>query len=154
MHSLPPRLLDGRHDAGDRARARTSGGPCRPLVSCYVVRMTDARATPVSGPGPDGGVATHREGSWTFLTNHARVLMTLADGPDLRLRDVATMIGITERGVQRIVAESEKAGYLRHQRVGRRNTYQVRPDAPLRHPLGRNIEIRELLRLLDGRDSR
>ena len=112
--------------------------------------MTDDTRDTGSAAGLDDGALTRREGSWTFLTNHTRVLMTLADGPDLRLRDVATMIGITERGVQRIVAELEKSGYLQHQRVGRRNTYQVRPDALLRHPLERNVEIRDLLRLLDG----
>ena len=114
--------------------------------------MTDDAKAPEAVTGQDDRAVTRREGSWTFLTNHARVLMTLADGPDLRLRDVAAMIGITERGVQRIVAELEKSGYLQHQRVGRRNTYQVRPDALLRHPLERNVEIRELLRLLDGRN--
>lgn len=71
--------------------------------------------------------------SWTFLTNHARVLLCLADEPDLRLREVAGRIGITERAVQRIVADLEDAGIVTRTREGRRNTYTLDEDAPLRH---------------------
>lgn len=91
--------------------------------------------------------------TWTFLTNHARVLIAIAEAPGIRLRDVATRIGITERAAQRIVAELETAGYLSHEKAGRRNRYRLRSDAHLRHPLERDIEIGELLDLFVGRHS-
>jgi len=90
---------------------------------------------------------------WTFITNHARVLITIAEAPEIRLRDIATRIGITERATQRIIAELEEAGYLSHQREGRRNRYSLQPDAHLRHPLERDIEIPELLDVFVGRDT-
>jgi DNA-binding Lrp family transcriptional regulator len=85
---------------------------------------------------------------WTFLTNHAHVLLCIADDPDIRLRDVADRVGITERAAQRIVAELEGAGYLSHEKVGRRNRYEVHPSLPLRHPLEDHLEIGALLRVL------
>ena len=85
---------------------------------------------------------------WTFLTNHSHVLLCIADDPDIRLRDVAGRVGITERAAQRIVAELEEAGYLSHERVGRRNRYEVHSSLPLRHPLEDHLEIGALLRVL------
>jgi DNA-binding Lrp family transcriptional regulator len=85
---------------------------------------------------------------WTFLTNHAHVLLCIAENPDIRLRDVAEKVGITERAVQRIVAELEDADYLTHERVGRRNSYEVKPDLKLRHPLENHLAIGALLRVL------
>lgn len=86
--------------------------------------------------------------AWTFLTNHAHVLLCIAEDPDVLLRQVAARVGITERAAQRIVAELESAGYLSHEKVGRRNRYQVRTDLPLRHPLEDHLEIGALLRVL------
>ena len=91
--------------------------------------------------------------SWTFLTNHSHVLLCIADDPDVRLRDVALKVGITERAAQRIVAELEAEGYLSHERVGRRNRYEVHPNLPLRHPLEDHLEIGALLRVLIKRDA-
>ena len=90
---------------------------------------------------------------WTFLTNYARVLILIADAPGIRLRDIADQVGITERAAQRIVAELEAAGYLSHVKEGRRNRYHLEPDARLRHPLERDIEIGALLDLFVGRSS-
>ena len=87
---------------------------------------------------------------WTFLTNHARVLIMISEDPEIRLRDLAGMIGITERSAQRIVAELEEAGYLDHDRVGRRNRYRVSLDVGLRHPLEQNVEIGRLLGLFSN----
>ena len=84
---------------------------------------------------------------WTFLTNHARVLVAISQNPDIRARDVATMTGITERSTQRIVAELEEGGYLSRERVGRRNHYKVRPTATLRHPHEQDVEVGLLLGL-------
>lgn len=85
---------------------------------------------------------------WTFLTNHAHVLLCIARDPDIRLRDVADFVGITERAAQRIVTELVDAGYLERSREGRRNRYQLNPDVPLRHPLDRNHAIGDILDVL------
>lgn len=91
---------------------------------------------------------------WTFLTNHAHVLLCITQDPEILLRDLAFRVGITERAVQRIVAELVEAGYLRSERSGRRNRYQVRSDAALRHPLEAHCSVSELLRLLSRPGSR
>ena len=82
---------------------------------------------------------------WTFLSNHAHVLVCLSVDPDIRLRDVATEVGITERAVQGIVGDLEEAGVIVRQRLGRRNTYRLNLDSPLRHPLEAHRSIRALL---------
>ena len=87
---------------------------------------------------------------WTFLTNHARVLVAISQNPDIRARDVAAMTGITERSTQRIVAELEDAGYLSHERIGRRNRYKVTTTASLRHPREQGVEIGLLLDLFSN----
>lgn len=85
---------------------------------------------------------------WTFLTNHAHVLLCIARNPDMRLREVAVAVGITERAAQRIVAELVEAGYLSRERNGRRNSYEVHSELPLRHPVEREHHIGELLDVL------
>ncbi|XVQ06547.1 helix-turn-helix transcriptional regulator [Spirillospora sp. CA-255316] len=85
--------------------------------------------------------------TWTFLTNHARVLIRIARSPSIRMRDVAQEIGITERAAQLIIGDLEEAGYLTRTRVGRRNTYTVNPDLPFRHPVEADHDIRDLLDL-------
>jgi predicted ArsR family transcriptional regulator len=84
---------------------------------------------------------------WTFLSNHGRVLLVIADDPDVRLRDVAQSVGITERAVQMIVADLEEGGYLSRERVGRRNHYVVNADRHFRHPHEADHRIGELLEL-------
>ena len=86
-------------------------------------------------------------GDWTFLTNHSHVLICLAADPEARLRDVAEQVGITERAVQRIVAELEAAGVIERRREGRRNRYALHRELPLRHPLEAHHTVGELLRL-------
>ena len=88
--------------------------------------------------------------SWTFLTNHTHVLLCLYRQPDQRLRDVAVAVGITERMVQRIVAELVDAGYLHIQKEGRCNRYTVTSELQLRHPLEMQHTIGELLDVLSG----
>ncbi len=87
--------------------------------------------------------------SWTFLTNHAHVLLCIASDPESRGRDIADRVGITERAAQAIVSDLVAAGYVTRTRVGRRNHYEVHPDLPLRHPIERSRQVRELLRLVD-----
>jgi DNA-binding MarR family transcriptional regulator len=82
---------------------------------------------------------------WTFLTNHAHVLISVAEDPHLRIRDLAARVGITERAVQRIISELEEAGYLTHEREGRRNVYRVRANRPLRHPIEAHHSVSVLL---------
>jgi DNA-binding IclR family transcriptional regulator len=85
---------------------------------------------------------------WTFLTNHAQVLLCLADTPNIRLRDVAQRVGITERATQRILAELVDAGYVRTERVGRRNRYTVDRQHAMRHSAQLGYEIGALLEAL------
>ena len=87
---------------------------------------------------------------WTFLSNHAHVLICIAQEPEIRLRDVAERVGITERAVQRIVADLEEGGYLSRSREGRRNRYEVHADRPLRHPVEAHREVNGLLDLILG----
>ncbi len=86
--------------------------------------------------------------SWTFVTNHARVLLCLADEPDLRLREAAERIGITERAVQRIVTDLEDAGIITRTREGRRNSYMIDEAAPLRPVSEAHRTVGDLLALL------
>lgn len=85
---------------------------------------------------------------WRFLTNHTQVLLCIARDPDVRTRDIAQMVGITERAAQRIVAELADAGFVTIERVGRRNRYVVERDATMRHNAQAGHEIGELLDLL------
>ncbi len=86
--------------------------------------------------------------SWTFLTNHAQVLLCLAEAPDIRLRDVAERVGITERATQRILAELIEGGYVKTERVGRRNRYTVDRQHAMRHSAQLGHEIGALLEAL------
>ena len=87
---------------------------------------------------------------WTFLSNYAHVLLCIAGTPEIRLRDVAERVGITERAVQRIVADLEEAGYLSRSRDGRRNHYKVHADRPLRHSVEAHRNVGLLLKLILG----
>ena len=86
---------------------------------------------------------------WTFLSNHAHVLICLSRGPQqVSLREVATMVGITERAVQKIVSELEDGGYLTRFKEGRSNRYRMALSKKLRHPVESNCTVRELVDLL------
>jgi len=85
---------------------------------------------------------------WTFLSNHAHVLLCITREPEIRLRDVAEQVGITERAVQRIIADLEAGQYLERVRSGRRNRYVVHPELPLRHPVEAHRDVGALLALV------
>ncbi len=85
---------------------------------------------------------------WTFLTNHAHVLICIVDIPETRMRDIAEKVAITERAVQRIVGDLEDAGYVQRVRTGRRNRYKVRKNLPLRHPIEQHRRVSALLTLI------
>ncbi|MGK0237323.1 MAG: DNA-binding MarR family transcriptional regulator [Candidatus Pelagisphaera sp.] len=83
--------------------------------------------------------------SWTFFSNHAHVLLCLHRDPDVLLREVAVEVGITERAVQKIVAELEDAQVVTRKRVGRRNHYMIKKRAKLRHPIESHRTVSDLL---------
>ncbi|HSN84865.1 MAG TPA: MarR family transcriptional regulator [Polyangiales bacterium] len=87
-------------------------------------------------------------GSWTFLSNHAHVLVCLARDPDVRLREIADRVGITERGVFRVITELEQGGVITRIKEGRRNHYRINVSAPLRHHLESARTVGGLLNLL------
>ena len=98
----------------------------------------------MSGPEKQG---------WTFFTNHGHVLVCLAGEPDLRTRDVAELVGITERSAQAIIGDLVDAGFVTRIKEGRRNRYVVHGDIPLRHPLERDHTVGELLVALGRLDA-
>ena len=85
--------------------------------------------------------------TWTFLTNHARVLIAVANDPQARVRDLSALVGITERATQGILADLVEAGFVTRTRVGRRNEYAVNPDLQFRHPREAGHDIGQLLAL-------
>lgn len=84
--------------------------------------------------------------NWTFLSNHAHVLVCLAADPNSRLRDIAAEVGITERRVNGILADLEQAGIITVFKTGRRNSYKVERRARLRHPLEAHKTVGDLLK--------
>jgi DNA-binding IclR family transcriptional regulator len=86
--------------------------------------------------------------TWRFLSNHTQVLLCLSRDPTLRFRDIAGMVGITERAAQRIVSDLVDSGYVSRERVGRRNRYRINPGIAMRHPAQDGHDIGELLQLL------
>ena len=93
--------------------------------------------------------------SWTFLTNHAHVLICLTENPEMRLRDVASAVGITERAVQKIISELEEGGFLERERQGRCNVYRIHAKQPLRHAVESHCTVHGLLRfVLDAKPRR
>ncbi len=94
-----------------------------------------------------------RRREWTFLSNHAHVLVCIDRDPTIRTRDIATSVGITERATQAIVTDLVEAGYVTRTREGRRNVYAVVADAPFRHPIEANHAVGDLLSMLDHPSS-
>ena len=91
--------------------------------------------------------------SWSFLTNHARALLCIAHDPGVRLRDIASMIGITERHAHGIVTDLADAGYVVKDKDGRRNRYHIQDHLPLGDPVSEERTIGEMLALLLGVDT-
>jgi len=112
-------------------------------------------SAPSARPERRAAAAEEVAAGWTFLTNHAHVLFCLAEDPEVRLRDVADRVGITERAVQRIVTDLEGEGFVTRSRVGRRNLYEVHAEKRLRHPIEAHRDVKSLLTLiLRGRQPR
>lgn len=96
-----------------------------------------------------GPRASKTAARWTFLTNHAHVLILLSRDQPLVLREVAMLVGITERAVQRIIRELEEEGIVQREKIGRKNRYRILPDKPLRHPIECHRKIGDLLELIN-----
>ena len=91
---------------------------------------------------------------WSFLTNHGRTLLCVAHDPGVRLREIATTLGITERTAYGIIVDLTEAGYVVKDKDGRRNRYRVQAHLPLRGAVGRELPIGEVLDLLVGANTR
>ena len=89
--------------------------------------------------------APAEEASWTFFTNHGHVLLCLAQRPGMLLREVAQTVGITERMVQKIIADLESGGVLTREKQGRQNTYTINSKLPLRHTVEAHCTIEGLI---------
>jgi DNA-binding MarR family transcriptional regulator len=83
--------------------------------------------------------------TWTFLSNHAQVLLCITRDPNIRIRDIAPIVGITERAAARIVSDLVAAGYLNRTKIGRRNHYQLNGEARMRHAAQADNKINDLL---------
>lgn len=90
---------------------------------------------------------------WTFLTNHGQVFLCVAQVPRSTAREIATVVGITERAAQRIVDDLEAGGYLTRYREGRRNWYEIHPHQPMRHPAQQGHTVGELLAVMVDRSG-
>lgn len=100
----------------------------------------------IKNPGEQPGQSVTR---WTFLTNHAHVLAVLHANPEIILRDVAVIVGITERAVQQIVHDLAEEGFIEREKIGRQNRYRVIANQPLRHPIESHRSIGDLLKLIN-----
>lgn len=127
------------------------------MPECHFANNLDVGSFPkhTSGVMPelaeDLSSSTHApsdEPKWTFLSNHAHVLLCIVRDPEVRIRDIAAHVGITERAVQRILGELEGAGVLQRERHGRRNHYHFEPEVALRHPLEHDHTVGHLMQLL------
>jgi len=112
-------------------------------ISCFWKGALESRTAYSEGMPDD----------WVFLTNHAHVLLCVASDPEMRLRDIADEVGVTERAAQRIVTDLVASGYLTKRLVGRRNCYHVNPDGPLRRVSHRHHTVGEVLELLGPRPN-
>lgn len=88
--------------------------------------------------------------TWHFLTNHAHVLLCIAEDADITVRDLAQRVGITERAVVRIIGELDDAGYVERTREGRRNHYTIDPTRPLRHTVEAHCSVGDLIGMVQG----
>ncbi len=121
-------------------KSRHTGHVAAVAVKSLAVQETNAPEQPTGG--------------WTFLTNHAHVLLCIARDPDARVRDIAEVVGITERAAQRILADVISEGYATPTKVGRRNRYEVHPEGRLRHPFFRSLSVGPLLDVLNTGELR
>lgn len=132
------------------SRPISRGDFCNQFHENYFVLRSGAEHAVIRACSSGGGSMTHARdaGHWTYLSNHGHVLVCLAQDSAARLRDVAARVGITERAVQKIVADLEAAEVLQRERTGRRNRYRIFGDRPLRHPVEAHRTVGELLAMV------
>ncbi len=121
--------------------SRTGGKPGAVIISRSKSRPT-IETVPVTSTKESAGL------QWTFLTNHSHVLVLISRNPSVVLREVALRVGITERAVQRIIADLEAGKIIEREKVGRQNHYRILTNQPLRHPIEAHRTIGDLLQLL------
>ena len=90
--------------------------------------------------------------SWTFITNHAQILLAVAQDPAATVAELAAAAEITERSAYRILADLQRAGYVRRRKLGRHNVYEINPSMPLRDPTIENGSVGDLLSLIAHAD--
>ncbi len=149
--SLDRAAMQARQSA--QRSLRTESMPRKPSKNSSLPAKPSAAASTRKNAGVAKPAAPQaaRPPSWTFLTNHAHALILLSQEPSIILREVAMRIGITERAVQRIIAELEEAGYVEKHKVGRQNHYRIMASQPLRHPIENHRTIGDVLELIrDG----
>lgn len=110
---------------------------------------TKTASTPAFTAKPAAASAEPHGPRWTFLTNHSHVLILLSRNPSIVLRHVAVEVGITERAVQRIIADLEEGGIIEREKVGRQNQYRIMTKQPLRHAVEAHRTIGDLLKLME-----
>lgn len=110
--------------------------------------MMPRRPKVASGSLSTGEKPAAQKSTWTFLSNHAHVLLLLARDPESVMRDIASQVGITERAVQRIIADLEQEGYISKEKDGRRNRYTVDQSRPLRHPIESHRSVASIITLI------
>jgi hypothetical protein len=155
VHASHSFVAAGSHPVRRAAPTGTSGNVRQsasfdPFVSLKDVISDTGDANIVTRNMKSSTVDEHL---WRFVTNHAHVLECIYADPDLRLRDMAVAVGITERTAAHIVNDLEQAGYLTKTRDGRRNRYEVHGELPLRHPRHRHRTVGDLMRFLETGDS-
>jgi MarR family len=101
--------------------------------------------------GPSSDLRALR--SWTFITNHAQVLLAVARDPAATVAQLAVAAQITERSAYRILADLQRAGYVQRRKLGRHNAYEINPSLPLRDPTLEKESVRDLLRLVTDADA-
>lgn len=134
------------------SRSPRAGASFAPPSSDAAPRAAATIAAAAIAPAPNAS-AEPSSPRWTFLTNHAHVLILLSQNSSLVLREVAARIGITERAVQRIVADLEDDGFIERAKVGRQNQYRLRTEQALRHPIESHRTIGDLIQLVTGDDQ-
>ncbi|BAM05312.1 winged helix-turn-helix domain-containing protein [Phycisphaera mikurensis] len=112
--------------------------------------MPKTRKNPGPAPAPAPAPAREAAPRFTFLTNHSHVLLLLAGEPALRVRDLAARVDVTERAVQKILADLVAVGVLTREREGRRNRYEVHPERSLRHPVESHRTVADLIAMVHG----
>ena len=127
--------------------------PTRRTTTAQPVRASAAARLPEKGARSVNSRVSARP-AWTFLTNHAHALLCVARNPGMRVREIAQSVGVTERRVQGIMVELERAGYVTRVHQGRRTFYDVHADLPLRHPVEQHQQVSELLSLVLGARGR